>query len=46
LSFTKLFTGKAQLSFFPEWGGWLSLIVFAVVGFVLVRGPFRKGLPE
>jgi putative OPT family oligopeptide transporter len=45
-SFTKLFTGKEELSFYSQWGGWLSLIVFAIVGWILVRGPFRKGLPD
>jgi putative OPT family oligopeptide transporter len=45
-SFTRLFAGIAELSFFPDWGGWLSLIVFGVVGYVLIRIPFRKGLPE
>lgn len=45
-SFTRLFTGSDELFFFREWGGWLSLIVFATVGYILVRGPFRKGLPD
>jgi uncharacterized oligopeptide transporter (OPT) family protein len=45
-SFTKLFTGATALPVFTEYGGWLSLIVFAVVGWILVRSPFRKGLPE
>jgi putative OPT family oligopeptide transporter len=45
-SFTRLFTGEGQLALYQNWGGWLSLILFAVVGYVLVRGPFRKGLPD
>jgi len=45
-SFTRLFTGSDTLSLFERYGGWLSLIAFAVVAFELVRGPFRKGLPD
>jgi putative OPT family oligopeptide transporter len=45
-SFTKLFTGMSELAVFHDWGGELSLIVFLVVGYVLIRGPLRKGLPE
>jgi putative OPT family oligopeptide transporter len=45
-SFTRLLAGASELSFFPEWGGWLSLIVFAVVAFVLIGGPSAKNLPE
>jgi putative OPT family oligopeptide transporter len=44
-SFTKLFTGATELALFTEWGSQLSLIVFLVVGYVLIRGPLRKGLP-
>ena len=45
-SFTKLLAHTEQLSFFGPWGGWLSLVVFALVAYALVRGPFAKGLPE
>ncbi|MBI1750239.1 MAG: oligopeptide transporter, OPT family [Acidobacteria bacterium] len=45
-SFTKLFTGATELPVFTEYGGSLSLIVFAVVAWILVRSPFRKGLPS
>jgi putative OPT family oligopeptide transporter len=45
-SFTKLLAHTEELSFFGAWSGWLSLIVFAVCAYILVRGPFRKGLPE
>ena len=45
-TFTRLFTGQDQLIVFQNWGGWLSLIVFGVVTFELVRGPLRKGLPK
>ncbi len=44
-SFTRLVGRTQELSLYHEWGGALSLIVFAVVAYVLVRGPFRKGLP-
>ena len=41
-SITKLLTGHDELSFFPAWGGWLSLIGFASVAYVLVRIPTRR----
>jgi OPT family oligopeptide transporter len=31
----------ATFSFYPAWGGWLSLIGFAAIGYVLVRIPTR-----
>jgi len=45
-SFTKLFAHTEELSFFGQWGGWLSLVVFGLCAYILVRGPFAKGLPE
>ena len=45
-SFTRLFSGVEELAVYRDWGAWLSLVVFAVCGYVLVRGPFRKGLGE
>jgi hypothetical protein len=45
-SITKLLTGEPELGVFATMGGPLSLIVFAAVAFVLVRGPFRKGLAD
>jgi putative OPT family oligopeptide transporter len=45
-SMTRLLTGKEELPLFQRWGGWLSLIVFGAVAFTLLRGPFRKRLPE
>jgi len=41
-SFTRILTGGDQLSFFPAWGGWLSLAAFASLGWVLVRIPARR----
>jgi putative OPT family oligopeptide transporter len=43
-SFTKLLTGKDTLAVYENWGGWLSLIVFGVVAYTLIRIPFRRGL--
>jgi hypothetical protein len=45
-SVTNWLTGKLELAFYQHWGGLLSLIVFAVVAYALIRGPFRKGLPQ
>jgi putative OPT family oligopeptide transporter len=39
-------THKPELALYQHWGGLLSLIVFAVVAYALIRGPFRKRLPE
>jgi hypothetical protein len=41
-SLTKLVTGSAELPFFPTWGGWLSLLGFAAVAWVLIRIPLRS----
>ena len=41
-SFTHWLTGADQLAFLPAWGGWISLVAFAVIGYVLVRLPLRK----
>ncbi|HEX9760903.1 MAG TPA: oligopeptide transporter, OPT family [Candidatus Acidoferrales bacterium] len=45
-SFTRMLTGQAELTLYQNWGGWLSILVFAIVALVMIRGPFRKGLPE
>jgi hypothetical protein len=45
-SMTRLLTGKEELPLFQHWGGWLSLVVFGFVAFTLLRGPFRKRLPN
>jgi putative OPT family oligopeptide transporter len=45
-SFTRLLAKTEELALFHNYGGWLSLIVFAVVAFVLIRLPFSKGLPD
>jgi hypothetical protein len=41
-SFTKVLTGADQLSFFESTGGWLSLLGFAAIAFVLVIMPRRR----
>jgi putative OPT family oligopeptide transporter len=43
-SFTRLFTGADQFSFFPGLGGWLSLIAFAAIGYALIRIPQNTGV--
>ena len=44
-SVTNWLTHKPELALYQHWGGLLSLIVFAVVAYALIRGPFRKRLP-
>jgi putative OPT family oligopeptide transporter len=41
-SLTHMLTGRDQFSFLPAWGGWLSLIAFAIIAYLLVRLPLRK----
>jgi putative OPT family oligopeptide transporter len=43
-SLTQLLTGEPELALYRDWGGWLSLVVFAVVAFTLIRLPFHEGL--
>jgi OPT family oligopeptide transporter len=43
-SITRVFTGSDELSFYPAAGGWLSLIGFAAIGWVLVRIPTRASV--
>lgn len=45
-SFTRLLAKTEELPVYHNWGGALSLIVFGLVAYVLIRGPFRKGLPD
>ncbi len=44
-SITHVFTGVTTLPFVARWGGWLSLVAFAVIAYCLVRIP-SKGLPK
>jgi putative OPT family oligopeptide transporter len=41
-SLTHALTGRDELPFYPAWGGWLSLIGFASVAYVLVRIPAKR----
>jgi len=41
-SVTRLFTGRDELTFLAHWGGWLSLIAFAILAYCLVQLPMRK----
>jgi len=41
-SISKLLTGSDELSFYPAWGGWLSLVGFAAVAWVLIRIPANR----
>lgn len=38
-SVTRLVTGSDELGFYSRWGGWLSLVGFAAVAWVLIRTP-------
>jgi putative OPT family oligopeptide transporter len=38
-SLTKVLSGGDRFSWFPAWGGWLSLLGFAAVAWVLIRIP-------
>ena len=38
-SFTHMLTGRDQFGFFPAWGGWLALLGFLAIGWVLIRIP-------
>jgi hypothetical protein len=41
-SLTHVFTGRDELPFLASWGGWLSLIAFAILAYCLIRVPLRK----
>jgi putative OPT family oligopeptide transporter len=41
-SLTHVLTGSDTLSFFPAWGGWLSLVGFAAVAWLLIRIPLKS----
>jgi uncharacterized oligopeptide transporter (OPT) family protein len=40
-SFTRLFTGADQFAFVPALSGWLSLLAFAALAWVLIAVPLR-----
>ena len=41
-SLTQLLTHQEDLPFLADWGGWLSLIAFGIIGYVLVQIPLRR----
>ncbi|MCZ2147112.1 MAG: oligopeptide transporter, OPT family [Bryobacterales bacterium] len=41
-SFTHMLVGKDTFDFYPAWGGWLSLIGFASLAYVLIVIPLRR----
>jgi len=41
-SLTRVFAGQDVLPFVAHWGGWLSLIAFAVIAYCLVWIPLRE----
>lgn len=41
-SLTHVFTGRDVLPFVPRWGGWTSLVAFAILAYCLARIPLRK----
>jgi len=41
-SLTKVITGRDELPFLAKWGGWISLVAFAIIAYVLIQVPLRK----
>ena len=41
-SLTHLVTGQDVFSFVDTWGGWISLMAFAILAYCLIRIPLRK----
>jgi len=41
-SITRLLTGSDELAFYAAWGGWLSLVGFAAVGYILIGAATRR----
>ncbi|MBZ5542798.1 MAG: oligopeptide transporter, OPT family [Acidobacteriia bacterium] len=41
-SITKLVTGLDALPFLANWGGWLSLVAFAIMAYCLIQLPLKK----
>jgi len=41
-SLTHVLTGRDELPFLAAWGGWLSLLAFAIIAYTLIRLPLRK----
>jgi putative OPT family oligopeptide transporter len=45
-SIPRLLTGRDAFAWFADWGGWLSLIAFAALGYVLIGIPLRARNPK
>ena len=41
-SITKVITGRDELPFLANWGGWISLVPFAIIAYILIQVPLRK----
>jgi putative OPT family oligopeptide transporter len=41
-SITKVITGHDELPFLANWGGWISLVAFAIIAYILIQVPLRK----
>jgi putative OPT family oligopeptide transporter len=41
-SLTKVITGLGELPFLANWGGWISLVAFAIMAYCLIHLPLRK----
>ena len=41
-SLTKVITGLEELPFLSTWGGWISLVAFAVLAYCLIQLPLKK----
>ena len=41
-SLTRIFTGRDELPFLATWGGWISLLAFAILAYGLIRVPLRR----
>jgi putative OPT family oligopeptide transporter len=41
-SITKVITGFDELPFLANWGGWISLVAFAIIAYILIQVPLRK----
>jgi hypothetical protein len=41
-SLTKLFTGLDALPFVAPWGGWISLVAFAIIAYLLIKVPLQR----
>jgi hypothetical protein len=39
---TRLVTGPNALPFVAPWGGWISLVAFGIIAYVLIRLPLRR----